>query len=688
MRDVEWNEALAARFLRPENANRPLYLWVDEETLEEVALEQGADCGSDPVGDFERSLQTLAAPSRIFRPWCVLLDRWQADGRQGVPPFLTALGATVLAASRRGLGKTGAGQASYYKELWKVFGREGDRIPDGFDVDVPRMWRAFNAWLVEDRGGEVGLPTAEPPDGYWPYIGWAVSQALLTGYDRSNLTRFFVAIGLEPHTELSVDEALMRFIHWERSGGAISQRLKTALQDPKLQRRVGEVIVSQLSRWDGSERDQVGRRILPIVVTLDAGRGRRLGLAVVIPDDFPRLVVDSPAGQLDLDRGQGYEALPCEPTPSQLESGFRWALDGVTVELRGRMVVPFLPDDRMNRWSSVDRVELGRKHFVLAHASVAPTVEALLKLRAPEAKMTSRIKAPTGWVVFRGVVIENQNPRVPPGLEPLVPRPRDIPGLAGGLRLVSGRRVYLAEGPPDVVVPGIEGHPLAVRLDGDLLKEVRTDLEVIPLRDRGLVAGDHVVEVESLRMTFTLLDRLQERATEASLGHRLRAGPNGWVVSGPPGELEGDADLEISGARLQGDPTKLPAGFGSTMVKAGAWQFMLITNSLEVVPFAPAQPEWARRIDLPFNSFELEPELQAAGIADRSAKWVMRLFTHKAELIDVGTQPITRCDVVPERFQDLVRSLDGVAIEFANAAPDKVDEWDQAVRLVSRGALE
>ena len=232
-------------------------------------------------------------------------------GAEGIPPFLTALGATVLAASRRGLSKAGAGQASYYKQIWKIFGQEREGIPDFFDSDVPRMWRVFNNWLLNDRGGALGLPTAEPPEGYWPYIGWAVSQALLTGYDRSNLTRFFVSIGVEPGTELSVDEALLRFVRWERSGGEVSHRLRTALSDSVLQRHVGKVIVSQLARWDGSARDQVGRRILPIVTTLDAGRGRRLGLAVLVPPNFPHWIVDSPAGPLDLDnRRRGSRLFP------------------------------------------------------------------------------------------------------------------------------------------------------------------------------------------------------------------------------------------------------------------------------------------------------------------------------------------------------------------------------------------
>lgn len=681
MHDVEWNAALAAWFLRAQNADRPLYLWVDEETLEQVAREQDAECGDEPVADFERALRTHAPRSRLFRPWCVLLDRWDAGGREGIPPFLTALGATVLAASRRGLGKTGAGQASYYKELWKIFGRDGDRMPDGFADDVPRMWRAFNTWLVEDRHGAVGLPTAEPPQGYWPYIGWAVSQALLTGYDRSNLTRFFVAIGLEPGTELSVDEALLRFLHWERSGGAVSVRLKTALADANLQRRVGEVIVSQLSRWDGSERDQVGRRILPIVTTLDAGRGRCLGLAVLVPAGVTPQTLETPAGPIALDHREGFAVVQREVESIHLQHGFRWTLEGVTLEMRGRVVIPFLPDDRMNRWSSVDRVELGREHFVLAHTSVASTVGALLRLRAPAAKMTSRLKIPGGWVAYRGVVIENQNPRVPVGLEPLVPRPREIPGLTGGLRLVSGRRVYLADGPPDVVVPGIQGHPLRVRLDGQLVKEVSSDLEVIPLAGRGLASGDHVVEVESLRMAFSLLDRFQERATEATLGHRLRAGPSAWVVSGPPGELKGDADLEISGARLQGKPGTLPPGLGSTMVKAGASKYFAVTQDLQVVQLHPVQPDWAHAIGLPFNSFELDPELQAAQVAHGSIRWVVRLFTHKAELIEVGGEPIGAVTAAPESFRDLVRSLDTVNLEFSNAAPAKVDEWEQASKL-------
>ena len=80
----------------------------------------------------ERSLRTRAAPRSLFRPWSCRLDRWEASGRGGVAPSLrphsphSPRSHRARRVPRRGLGKTRAGQASYYKELWRIFGHDGD----------------------------------------------------------------------------------------------------------------------------------------------------------------------------------------------------------------------------------------------------------------------------------------------------------------------------------------------------------------------------------------------------------------------------------------------------------------------------------------------------------------------------------------------------------------------------------
>ena len=43
---------------------------------------------------------------------------------------------------------------------------------------------------------------------------------------------------------------------------------------------------------------------------------------------------------------------------------------------------------------------------------------------------------------------------------------------------------------------------------------------------------------------------------------------------------------------------------------------------------------------------------------------------------------------MPNYYRDLVRSLAGVAVEHSNAAPDKVDDWEQVIKLAREAASD
>ena len=186
-------------------------------------------------------------------------------------------------------------------------------------------------------------------------------------------------------------------------------------------------------------------------------------------------------------------------------------------------------------------------------------------------------------------------------------------------------------------------------------------------------------------MNFTLLDRLQEHPTDAILGHRLRKGPSAWVVSSPPGELEGDSDVEISGASLHQRGDLLPTPADSFMVKADAGRHLAVKVDLDVVPLASSQPDWASSIGLPFNAFELEPLLHRAGITSGEVWWVVRLFAHKAQLIHLTGGSVDDVTSVPSSFSDLVVSLRAHATEFVNATPDEISGWTQLIALAESG---
>ena len=247
--------------------------------------------------------------------------------------------------------------------------------------------------------------------------------------------------------------------------------------------------MSQLGPFEGWLRhDQVGRRIrsnrhnprsrsraMPRVGRVGAGRH---------PEEDGRVS----AGIFDLDPREGYTVILADAEATHVEHGIRWTLDGMTLEMGGRVVIPFLPDDRMNRWSSVDRVELGHDRFVCSarttvHQPSKPSCEG----SGPGSKDDHEAEAPSG---VGGVPRrKDEKPEPPssggPGVASTTP-PRD-PWADWRTPPSVRTRVYLTGRTARCrSIPVLQGHPLRVRLNGRLIRGVKSDLEEsIPLTSRG-----------------------------------------------------------------------------------------------------------------------------------------------------------------------------------------------------------
>lgn len=680
MHESDWNNAIGAWFFNPAARGRPVYLSLDDETLEAIAHQSGWST-PDPVHDFEAALRVHISPNSAspFHPWRTRTEAWQRaprPNRSEFPPFIALLGATVLAASRMGAVEKVAGLPPYYKPLREILGLQPvtGGMPPGYDTDIPALWIALRKWLDAELDGARGLATAEVPPHYWPYIGYSISQALLRGYDRAGLTDFFIAIGADPDTKLEPDELIFRLREWGSMGGRMSDRLKALLSSNDMAEFLGRVLTRELATWDGTRRDAAGRRVLRLVLTLDAKRGD-LGLAAVIPSDFSPTVVEINGATCDLDPAQDFVDMPVAVTSELLNQGWTQSFPDVRLEYRARPVVPLLPDDRMNRWSSRERVEAERTHFVIAQAGWLQAIEFFFKARSPSAVKSGRVKAPPGWVAYKDVTIQSGPAEVPPALLPLVPRAEVLPSLEGGLPLVARRPIYLSGGPPDVDVPGLKGRSLSVELDGAVVAEVDARGCILSLIESAVQPGQHQVKIGSLVRRFEVLDQLREPLpSEPILAHHLTRHDIGWCADGPARQVDRSRDVAISGIRIKLMNTDFTwSDSPPVMVKASPETIALGPNH-EVDRLNAEQPPWAAELDLPFNSFEITPVIRRLRF---DPCWILRLFTHHYQVLHHGS--VTHLEAHEgsrrEEWIDLEQRLETMREDLSQLGPEEVGSW-------------
>lgn len=679
MRETEWNEAIGAWFFKPEMSGRPVFLSLDEETIEAIA--KGQRWGlTDPVQDFEDAIRLHIPPTSDapFKPWQALTKLWQqraASERSTFPPCLAIMGATVLAATRMGAVERTAGLPPFYKPLRRIIGlRPFDGgMPPGFAEHVPFLWTALRKWLDEDNDGALGLATADAPPHYWPYIGYSVSQALLRGYDRARLTDFFIAIGAERGTDLDPDELLLRLREWGALGGRMSDRLSKLLASSDMSEYLGRVLARELATWDGTRRDETGRRVLRVLLTIDAKRGE-VGFAAPIPPGFPVTEVNLDGEAIRLDPTEEYVEIPVDITDEILRNGWSHSYPTVRLEYRARAVVPLLPDDRMSRWSSRERVEAGRPHYVVADNSLRETLGFFLKARSPLAVPARRVKLPPTWFAYKEVVIEPGFVEVPAALAVLLPRAEVLPSLEGGLRLDSRRPLYLSGGPPDIDVPGVKGLSLSVELDGDVISEVDPRGCVLALTGSQIQAGHHEVKIGSVIRHFEILDHVRERPTDAIFAHHVTEHEMGWCADGPARAIDPSRGVAISGCRIEllntdhewRDPPPV-------MIKVSP-EIMALGPNHEVAPLELHQPEWAEDLGLPFNAVEINPLIR---MLDFEPLWLLRMFARHYEVVDYGY--VTHFTVAggsdSQPWLDLEHRLVEMRAVLTNLAPLKIDAW-------------
>jgi hypothetical protein len=532
---LDWNDAIAARIFRPEMAGRQVFLYVNDDLIEEIggegsiprfvsAVEHGPPWVPDHLGLCQKALRTL--------------DGWRGRDLH-FPPYIGYLGMFVLAVGVEGPFAAHA----YYPRLRTLLG-----WPD-VDAGAPpsfhrmlELWEDLEVWSNQDTAGALGFSSIRIA-GEWIHVGLPKAQAVLTEQELRALPSVFAAAEFDPTAPPS-DRELARALR--RHGtqllrAATLELLASSGAEPELLAVLLDTVRSELEDWDGEIEEATGeheRRITALArvcLRIDRVAGRaNATLRVAANAEFP------PEG-LALSTRDGTQQLTCREylpgwsspirdTGSERDldaSDSSWAepmlLDdteaGWEVRLpqaRVRIFVTGLPFDLPGH-VEVRRLPANRPFLLAASPQTQPAIEQWRNSGELEIEQVNiGTGLPQDWTLY-----ESSGARSDAAVRDALPElalPAAIRlSLKGGIRSGQGA-TFFRFAPPAVVVDGgagteevvCEGVPLAplgqtgfFPLPDDLPAGARITIEVR--------SGDEVVRRQSLFLSDEFDWRLGSR---------------------------------------------------------------------------------------------------------------------------------------------------------------------------------
>lgn len=504
-----WNQTLAARFFAEAEPDVPVYLAVTDAALEEMY----GGLGANAAPDFEQAVRGHVSGSTPFQLELDRAIRWRRSGGHGFPPFLPALGATVLAADRmERLPGSDRGRYSYYRPLRRILRLQGDGMPDGYDEAVPKLWRLLAWWLDEHEQGKHGRPTAATSSNTNNrHIGWALSQTVLTGADRTHIGLFLTAWKDADGEQPSADSLLAGFEEWIRAT-RVGGKFAAALKDRHLRTILGEVLVQELKYFDGAVRDTAGRTHLALALVSEDG-GLPFRLAIRVPAQFRQTALSVEGVQVPVPQGARLVELPLVGgIQTTLGKPLEVGSPSTRITLQQADCYVFQVDDVLGAWVSVTSATLGIDHLVVVRRSLVAHAQAIMaSAGGPAVREIRRADIPAGWIGY-AYYKPARTIKEPVVLRQLVPENIGLARLDGGLQLDPRRQTYIAGYAPDLLIPQdlmlTDPH---VTCDGSVLPLPSGEgICRLPLAQVATTAGQHNVTVNGRRLTFDLMERLRE----------------------------------------------------------------------------------------------------------------------------------------------------------------------------------
>ena len=249
MNYLDWNNAIAAHFFNPEAANRPVYLYVTHDLIDDLGAAHGAGASEfvscvlrGPEWIKDSRLALCGRAHRTFRDW----RNDPSAGEREYPPYLAYLALFVLAAGSEG----DFAPHAYYPRLRNLLGEDGHvGMPNGFN-NMWELWIDLEEWSKSDRNGELGEFDFRI-SGDWRHVGLPVAQTLLSESDRRNLPQLFLKCALDSTSPPT--DAELRAVLRSHAGNILQRRTRRLLSssDSAAQLALLHAVASELEHWGG-----------------------------------------------------------------------------------------------------------------------------------------------------------------------------------------------------------------------------------------------------------------------------------------------------------------------------------------------------------------------------------------------------------------------------------------------------
>ncbi|MCC6607874.1 MAG: hypothetical protein IT327_32005 [Anaerolineae bacterium] len=613
----DWNRAISAKFFNVQQAHKPVYLFVDHQCLQEIALEYSLS-PETAREDFIQAVKSRilfkvdkAQPFFKFFHWRLWETKLKSDPTTP-PPFIGLLSLCVLAATEMNVDDSlEVTSSNYYVRLNELLCLSRRGQPPGFD-EFEKIWERLHDWLKEDLQGKLGLPTATNTL-YKRHVGYPISQALMRRTDIDELADFYHWCGLQPGEE-NIDSAFFKQqlgIWVSRTTCSFSKQLKLVFEANRKEhiQAVADMALYYYQNWDGSKtirRD--GTRTAEIVLQFFQLNRRSFELALHprAPLDFPEGVYGSETlvreGRSEWFQPLGtcYLAQWLTRRPIELQNGrYHFKLANTRlVSLRQDM------NSELGGWLACSRVTLGEKHLLLCHQSIQGTVETYLKQNADPGwtMLSSRNAIYSNWICFTNVRITKTSHVVQEELECLIPTSQAGIRLSGGLTLKRG--VWLKGGEPEAIIS--TEVPMPLLLNGREVETAVSGTQVIDLRTYNLAEGNHTLQIGERKATFAIsnpgnnllaTDRLPRWGYAFARTNDTSFEPLSLTLSElPAAENISSGTIIISGTHILHSPKDPPpARIYSVILPYGARQYLILGRSPGEIfePELPtALPEW------------------------------------------------------------------------------------------------
>lgn len=464
-----WNSAIASYFLAGVAQGSHIFLSLDDEAIEEIAIRFLEEKPEMPLDDFINAVRSL----------CIVLPENKINlgpfrqNTTNIPGGIGFLGVMVVAAHRM-LEEEGVDESNYFLRLREVlhlppFRGRPDGMPSGSEE---QLWAAWNNFL-KHSGFQ---PTAERGSGPQTYIRYALSQAILRDSDKQFLGQRF----REKNLALHMDRDQLGF--WLSRQQIPRKHLNEGLHhsDPA---RVWEFYRAAYRLYETG--DWADRNVPRMSSKQLRSRNIECGIyrAETISGDiqyhiFPRQPERSRSNQLVVSVKDNNIPQTLRP----LKEGYFWPLwvqnpfveEPIQFPLSGDPYIQFLIFPKRDFWilnSEPDVLngaiatwksypELGEKLLVLCKKG--PFTEEMAQLRKEKLVEWATEKQCEQWVEYYGCMVLSYdfggyigNPDCRALADSLAPRTEAGIALSGGLR-DSNQNVWLEKFPPSLKIYGFE----------------------------------------------------------------------------------------------------------------------------------------------------------------------------------------------------------------------------------------